>query len=192
MSNTVISTIKVTGDRSLEIKELFEKSSVPTGFGNAWDVSGSVLLCDAKNGDGITVEDDAIVIRCESRNGPPLPLVEKLSEDYPELTFDVIGKDPLNSFIQRWIFRSGQGQLLDCVQGAYEEEGEEIVYMLNGKQFLKLPQWVAAEDHPDFDKASDGITMIDRIDELELAALRSGRRAYSDALKIGYFWGLCG
>jgi hypothetical protein len=196
MSNTVICTIKVTGDRRFEIKDLFQKSSVPTGFGNAWDVYGSVLLCDANNGDGITVEDDAIVIRSESRNSPPLPLVEKLSEDYPELTFDVIGKDPLNCFIQRWIFRSGQGQLLDCVQGAYEEEGEEIVYMLNGKQFIKLPQWVAAEDHPDFDKASiecieselskwksakfDGITMIDRIDELVLAALRSGRDEYSN------------
>lgn len=142
MSNTVATTITVTGDRRLDIKDLFERSALPTSFGH----DGTVLLCDLKHGDGITVEQDAITIRCESKNSPPLLLVEKLSADYPGLTFEVKGRDLLNLFIQRWRFQAGEGRLLDCVQGAYEGEGEEIVYMLDGEQFLKLPEWVAVDD----------------------------------------------
>ncbi len=147
MSNTVVTTIKVAGEGRYEIKDLFERSSV----GHAWNLKeyGTVLLCDVKHGDGITVEDDAIVIRGESKNSPPLLLVEKLSADYPGLTFEVKGKDLLNLFLQRWRFQAGEGRLLDCVQGAYEGEGEEIVYMLDGEQFLKLPEWVAVDDLAD-------------------------------------------
>lgn len=133
MSNTVINSIRVTGDQRLEIKVLFEKSKVPTRFGHAWDLNeyGTVLHCDVVLGDGITVEDDAIVIRFESKNSPPLDAIQKMSKEHPGLTFLVLGKDVANSNLQRWLFEDGEGRLLDCVQGAYEGEGDEIVYMQN-------------------------------------------------------------
>jgi hypothetical protein len=154
MSNTVVNTIKVTGDRHLEIKDLFEKSKVPTPFGHAWDLKeyNAAILCDVKHGDGITVQDDAIVIRGESKNSPPLDMIHKMSKDYPGLLFIVESKEVLNCYFQTWIFHGGEGWLKDCVQGAYEGEGEEIVYMRDGKQINKFPIWVAANDHPDFCK----------------------------------------
>lgn len=148
MANTNVSTITIFGDGRDAIKSLFDRSAVPTSFGHAWDLKAysTVLFCDVKHGDGITVEQDAITIRCECKISPPLPLVERLSADHPGLTFEVQGKDLLNLFLQRWRFRAGHGTLLDCIQGAYEGEGEEIVYMLDSEQFLVLPEWVAVEN----------------------------------------------
>lgn len=149
MANPVISTITVFGDGREPIKKLFDAAAVTTEYGCDWDLKeyDTVLLCDTQHGDGITVNRHAITIQCEFRKSPPLVLTQNLSSEFPGLTFEVRGKDVLNLFLQRWRFEAGEGHLLDCVQGAHEGEGEEVVYLLDGQQ---LPDWVAANNHPAF------------------------------------------
>lgn len=148
MANTCVSTIKVTGDGRERIKTLFDNAAVPTGYGCAWDLNEheAVILCDTQDGDGITVEQDAIIIKGECKWSPPLALVLKLSEEHSGLTFEVSGNDLTNLHYQRWQFQNGHGSLLDCIEEAYYDEDEETVYAINGIQLLPLPEWVAVAD----------------------------------------------
>lgn len=159
MSNTVVTRIKILGEERATVKELFDKAAVPTKFGCAWDFSGfPPIICDVAHGDEIVVEEDSIIIKGETKDLPPLPLVIELSSKY-RVVFEVKGNDPSNCWFQRWIVESGDAFLLDCIQGAYAGEGEDatIVYMRDGKQFVKLPFWVPAVDAPEFRDEHDNV-----------------------------------
>ena len=146
MSNTCVAEIIVYGVGRESIKDLFED-----GFDESrhcWDLNdyGPVMRCDAERGDGIKVQDDHIAIRGECESSPPLPLAQQMSADHPLLTFVVTGFELSNCCFQRWRFETGMGVLIDCIQNAYEGEGEEIVYMKDGEQLLDLPDWIAVEE----------------------------------------------
>jgi hypothetical protein len=149
MANTCVFRLVVKGEGREVIKCIFEESALPFPWGCGWAIPGTedVVSCQPAHGDGITVTPDAIIITGESKWQPPLRLILMLSEQYPELSFDVEGTDLVNAYIQRWLFQGGEGLLRDCVKGvcseAYEAgEREETVYMRDGVQLLELPDWV--------------------------------------------------
>ncbi len=152
MANTCVMRLTITGASRESVKELFDNSAVATECGFVWNIPGygEIMACDGKHGDGITVNGEAIIIQGECKWSPPLAWVEEISRQYPDLEVEVHGKDVGSLYLQRWVFRAGDGILLDCVQGAYEGEGEAIIYMRDGIQFKKLPMWVAADDQPEW------------------------------------------
>lgn len=145
MSNVCAITMKITGEGRYLIKEVFDQSAVQTSYGYAWHLHGEVIRCDTEQGDGITVEPDAIVIKGETDWNLPLDLVQKMSQQHPNLSFEVQGTELTNLWSQRWNFEAGEGRLLDCVQDADNDE-PRIDYMLNGEHFLPLPEWVSTID----------------------------------------------
>jgi len=147
VANIVVATIRVTGEGKDNIKALFEQNAVPTEWGCRWDLRehGVSIRCDVAHGDGITFDQDTLVIKGESDYQPPLRLAATLSSQYPGLEFEVFGWELSNMLSQRWRFRGGEGVLLDCIQEEDRDE-PEIVYMRDGQQYLTLPEWVAVED----------------------------------------------
>lgn len=142
MSNVCAITVKVTGDDRQSVKRLFDEFSVPTEYGCEWRIHNGVIRCDAEHGDGITAEPEAIIIKGETDWDLQFNVVQKLSQQFPDLTFEIRSTELTNLFSQRWIFEAGSGRLLDCIQNADNDE-PRIDYMLNGVQFQLLPKWVA-------------------------------------------------
>ena len=98
------------------------------------------------------LDPDRIVILRECAWSPPLALIQEVSEHYPDLIIEVEGSDPMNETYERWIFTDGEADLMDCSAGQ-RGEGDDIVYISNGKQLRKLPRWVAAYDDPEFESS---------------------------------------
>lgn len=149
MANIVTCKLTVRGEGRERIKDLFQSVAVPTDWGCAWDFTNkyggeySFILCSPADGDGITTDLDAIVIKGECKWHLPLDCIQKLSADFPDLEFVVGGNDLINDFYQRWRFKAGEGLLLDCIQGncGYDDE-PDVIYMQDGHQFLELPSFM--------------------------------------------------
>ena len=175
MANWVRVTITVTGDGEgkEQIKEGFRDATIDPNeatrlagetvmpkirFWNLPESSGEYLF-DA----GLVEVGEKLVITGYANWRPPLFGVLDLSSSYPSLTFELSGFEITNCYSQRWAFEGGNGWLLDCIQEFYEgdtdgfviplgegfdeaEDRDRIVYMLNGEQYQRLPDWVAVED----------------------------------------------
>ena len=139
--------LSVTGEGREAIKRLFDTSAIRTSYGCAWELSdhGGVIRCITEQGDGIAEGDDSIRIKGEADGDLPLAIVANLSRQFSALVFEIAGTDLANLHSQRWLFGSGEGRLLDCHEESFGNE-PAIVYMLDGKQFLPLPEWVPAID----------------------------------------------
>ena len=86
-----------------------------------------------------------LIIKGESDGDCALSFIQQLSKQYPTLTIEIQGTELQNGYSQRWIFEAGEGQLRDCIQEADNDE-PRIDYMVNGVQFVPLPDWVPAID----------------------------------------------
>jgi hypothetical protein len=141
MSNTCSITLRITGEEREAVKAHFDQTASPCG----WALPCGFVGCDELYDDGISVEPDAIVIKGVCKWDRHLDIVHSLSQQHPNAAIEMSGTELANIHYFRWTFEAGNGTLLDCIDVGWEDEAD-VVYMLNGEQFLELPNWVAVTD----------------------------------------------
>lgn len=181
MSNICVTEIIIRGESKNAVYDLLQSSRVHNQHGWIWNLREykTVIFCHVKHGDGITAEDDFLKIRGETMNSLPLTFIQQLSSTYPDLSIEVLGKDVGNLYFQRWRFQEGAGLLIDCIQGAYADDVDPIVYMKDGIQLLKLPLWVAAKGHPAFTDEAEKLRKC--LEGTQIATIRIEYDGYGDS-----------
>jgi hypothetical protein len=83
--------------------------------------------------------EDRLTFHGESRNTPPVRFLLRVSEQFPELSFDIESVTE-HTMIEKWIIKNGRAKLIEAVEEPIREP--EVLVVKDGIRLCALPDWI--------------------------------------------------
>lgn len=91
------------------------------------------------NGQLFEMDGDKLTFQGESRNTPPVRFLLRISEQFPELSFEIESVTE-HTMVETWFVQDGRAKLMEAFVDAIREP--QVWYVKDGVSLGPLPDWI--------------------------------------------------